>query len=224
MPVRFGLEALKAQSVAARNYVLSPRVKANPNYDVVDSVASQVYFGANTEKDLSNQAVKETTGIVALYGWDLILAQYSSTAGGYTECFSNAFSDPVTKKFPSESKPYLTAKPDYDTTEPLDNEKSAAKFYKSKPASYDVKSPYFRWEREWNGQEIQDAVQANIAAQSATGFIKPSVAKGETIGIIKEIKVRKRGDSGKIIELEIINLMIKNYTVQKRTCYKKALH
>ena len=84
MPVRFGLEALKAQSVAARNYVLSPRIKLNPNYDVVDSVASQVYFGANTEKELSNQAVKETQGIVALYGWDLILAQYSSTAGGWS--------------------------------------------------------------------------------------------------------------------------------------------
>ena len=44
MPVSFGLEALKAQSVAARNYVLSPRIKSSPNYDVVDSVASQVYY------------------------------------------------------------------------------------------------------------------------------------------------------------------------------------
>ena len=87
MPVRFGLEALKAQSVAARNYVLSPRVKANNNYDVVDSVASQVYYGANTEKELSNQAVYETTGIVATYNWNLILALYSSTAGGYTESY-----------------------------------------------------------------------------------------------------------------------------------------
>ena len=93
MPVHFGLEALKAQTVAARNYALSPRVKSSPNYDLVDSVASQVYFGANTEKPLSNQAVEETEGIVAIYDWDLILAQYSSTAGGYTESFSNAFSD-----------------------------------------------------------------------------------------------------------------------------------
>ena len=85
------MRLLKAQTVAARNYVLSPRVKSSPNYDVVDSVASQVYFGANTERELSNQAVAETEGIVALYGWDLILAQYSSTAGGYTESYSNAF-------------------------------------------------------------------------------------------------------------------------------------
>ena len=53
----------------------------------------------------------------------------------------------MTKKFPSDPKPYLIAKPDYVTTEPLDNEKSAAKFYKSKPMSYDADSPYFRWER-----------------------------------------------------------------------------
>ena len=44
MPVNFGLEALKAQTVAARNYVLSPRTKSSANYDVVDSVASQVYL------------------------------------------------------------------------------------------------------------------------------------------------------------------------------------
>lgn len=222
MPVRFGLEALKAQSVAARNYVLSPRTKSNPHYDVVDSVASQVYFGANTEKDLSNRAVRETTGIVALYGWDLILAQYSSTAGGYTESYHNAFSDPLTKKFPPEHKPYLTAKPDYPDIEPLNSEEAAAEFYKSKPKSFDEQSSYFRWEREWNGQEIQDAVQANIAAQSTTGFIKPAVEKGETIGIIKKLNVLKRGDSGKIIKLEI-QTDNGNYTVEKELVIRRLL-
>ncbi len=222
MPVHFGLEALKAQTVAARNYVLSPRVKANPNYDVVDSVASQVYFGANTEKELSNRAVNETTGIVALYDWNLILAQYSSTAGGYTESYENAFSDPLTKQFPSNPKPYLKAAPDYEDFEHLNTEENAAKFYKSKPKSFDVKSSYYRWEREWNGQEIQDAVQANIAAQSTTGFIKPSVKKDETIGIIKELKVIKRGESGKIIELEIVTDN-GNYTVQKELVIRRLL-
>lgn len=220
MPVRFGLEALKAQSVAARNYVLSPRTKSNPNYDVVDSVASQVYFGANTEKDLSNRAVTETTGIVALYGWDLILAQYSSTAGGYTESYHNAFSDPLTKAFPPEHKPYLMAKPDYPDFKPLNNEEAAAEFYKSKPHSFDEQSSYYRWEREWNGQELQDAVQANIAAQSATGFVKPAVAKGEVIGIIKNLKVLKRGDSGKIIKLEI-QTDNGNYIVEKELVIRR---
>lgn len=222
MPVRFGLEALKAQSVAARNYALSPRTKSNPNYDLVDSVASQVYFGANTEKPLGNQAVTETSGIVALYGWDLILAQYSSTAGGYSESYKNTFSDPVTKKFPSDEKPYLVAKPDYPEYGALNKEEDAAEFYKSKPKSFDEESPYFRWEREWNGQEIQDAVQSTIAAQSTTGFIKPAVQKGEVIGIIKELKVLKRGDSGKIIKLEI-QTDNGNYIVEKELVIRRLL-
>lgn len=222
MPVRFGLEALKAQSVAARNYVLSPRVKANPNYDVVDSVASQVYFGANTEKDLSNRAVEETAGIVAIYDWDLILAQYSSTAGGYTESYQNTFSDPITKEFPSKPKPYLIAKPDCENFKPLNNEEDAAEFYKSKPDSYDVNSTYYRWEREWNGQEIQDEVQNHIAAQSAAGFVHPEVKKGEIIGVIKKLKVLKRGDSGKIIKLEI-QTESGNYIVEKELVIRRLL-
>ena len=46
MPVSFGLEALKAQSIAARNYANNASI--SPNYDVVDSTASQVYYGVNS--------------------------------------------------------------------------------------------------------------------------------------------------------------------------------
>ena len=203
MPVHFGLEALKAQAVAARNYVLSPRVKANPNYDVVDSVASQVYYGANTEKDLSNQAVDETMGIVATYNWDLILALYSSTAGGYTESYENAFSDPKTKVFPADSKPYLKAVPDNDNLTPLNTEEEAEKFYTTKPKSFDVNSSYYRWEREWTQEELQSEIQNNIVAQSAAGFVHPVVQKGETIGKILRLEVLERGLSGKIMRLQI---------------------
>jgi len=204
MPVAFGLEALKAQSVAARNYVLSPRTKASPNYDVVDSVASQVYFGANTEKPLSNQAVKETEGVVAIYNWDLILAQYSSTAGGYTESYSNSFSDPVTKAFPSNEKPYLKAKPDIIGQEQLNDEEKASAYYKSKPTAYDIRSPYFRWEREWTTEELKTALETTLPAQSATGFVKPAFNKGAKLDDLTEIKVLRRGESGKIIEMEIV--------------------
>lgn len=204
MPVSFGLEALKAQSVAARNYVLSPRTKASPNYDVVDSVASQVYYGANTEKPLADQAVKETEGVVAIYNWDLILAQYSSTAGGYTESYANAFSDPKTNEFPSHDKPYLRAKPDIITQTPLNNEEAANAYYKSKPDAYDIRSPYYRWEREWSADELKNALQTTLAAQSATGFVKPAFNKGDKLDDIVEIKVLRRGESGKIIEMEIV--------------------
>lgn len=204
MPVRFGLEALKAQSVAARNYVLSPRNKAYKAFDVVDSVASQVYFGAGSEKPLATKAVEETEGIVAIYNWDLILAQYSSTAGGYTESFSNAFSDPLTKQFPSVSKPYLKAKPDILSQTPLDLEADAARYYKSMPDSFDIRSPYFRWTREWTKPELEKVLQANLPKQSATGFVKPAFKYSDKLGSLKELRVTKRGESGKVINLEII--------------------
>lgn len=210
MPVRFGLEALKAQAVAARNYVLLPRTKCYREFDVDDSVASQVYFGAGTENPLSNQAIKETEGLVALYGWDLILAQYCSTAGGYTENYEHAFSD--NGVFPSRPKPYLKGRPDILSVGPLNREEEARLFYMSYPDSYDIKSPYYRWQREWGGgvnqvngiKELEDVLRKNMPIQSATGFVKPEFKQGDTFNELKELRVKKRGVSGKIMELEIV--------------------
>ena len=222
MPVRFGLEALKAQSVAARNYVLSPRTKAYTAFDVVDSVASQVYFGANSEKQLGTQAVEETEGIVALYDWDLILAQYSSTAGGYTESFAYAFSVPNTKAFPSDDKPYLHAKPDILSQTPLNTEEDAAAYYKSRPDSFDVRSPYFRWTKNWTREELQKTLERTLIEQSTTGFVHPRFNRGEKLGEITELKVLRRGDSGKIIEMEVVT-KDKTYKIWKELVIRRLL-
>lgn len=204
MPISFGLEALKAQAVAARNYVLTPRTQAYKEFNVVDSVASQVYFGANTEEELATRAVMETDGVVALYNNDLILALYSSTAGGYTESYSNAFSDPNTKLFPAPTKSYLTAVPDKSEFEPLEDDIKAKEFYASKVPSFDIESPYYRWSKEWGVKELEDVLKTTLPAQSKTGFIHPIVRENEDIGKIKDIKAMKRGKSGKIMELEIL--------------------
>ena len=211
MPVRFGLEALKAQAVAARNYVLTPRTQAYKEFNVVDSVASQVYFGANTEDDLATRAVMETDGIVALYEHEPILALYSSTAGGYTESYSNAFSDNNTKVFPSIGKPYLVAVPDKPDFEPLDDEEKAKDFYETRIPSYDIESPYYRWTKEWSSSELEEVLSKTLPVQSKTGFIFPAINQGDCIGNIKDIKVMKRGTSGKIMELEILT---------SKGCYK----
>lgn len=222
MPVNFGLEALKAQAVAARNYVLSPRAKSSPNYDVVDSVASQVYYGANTEKELSNKAVEQTEGIVALDNWDLILALYSSTAGGYTESYSNAFSDPASGHFPAAEKSYLKATADILSQEPLNTEEKASAFYKSNPDSYDTRSPYYRWTREWTSEELKNQLQTTLIAQSSTGFVKPKFAQEDELGNILELKVIKRGESGKIIEMEIVTEN-QTYKIYKELVIRRLL-
>lgn len=213
MPVRFGLEALKAQAVAARNYVLSSRTQAYEEFNVVDSVASQVYYGVNTEDDLSTRAVMETDGIVALYDNEPILALYSSTAGGYTESYSNAFSDPNTKMFPSITKPYLVAVPDKEEFKPLDEEEKAKEFYESKIPSYDIESPYYRWQKTWAVGELENILKSTLVAQSKTGFIHPAFNQGDELGHIKDVKVMKRGASGKAIEVELMT---------DRGCYRIA--
>lgn len=221
MPVRFGLEALKAQAVAARNYVLMPRTRM-AQFDVDDSVASQVYFGAATESSLSNQAVNETEGLVALYDWDVIQAQYCSTAGGYTEDYENAFSDPKTKEFPSKPKPYLKGKPDILSVAPLNREEEAKIFYMSFPDSYDMKSPYYRWQKEFTPKELQATLQKTLVVQSKTGFVRPAFKEGDKLGEIKELKVNKRGISGKIMELEIITDK-QSYHVYKELVIRRML-
>ena len=203
MPVSFGLEALKAQAVAARNYSLSPRTKMTRCYDVVDSVASQVYHGYNRESDISNNAIDKTHGIVALKNDEMIVAVFSSTAGGYTEDYSNTFSDPTTRAFPSTPKDYLIARPDLPKFKPLNNEDDAYEFYSTKPLSYDIHSPLYRWTRSWTKEELENALKSTLIIQSKTGFVKPALRNADDFGSLQEIKVTKRGDSGKIISLEL---------------------
>lgn len=204
MPIRFGLEALKAQTVAARNYVLTPRTQAYKEFNVVDSVSSQVYFGANTEADLATRAVMETDGVVALYDNEMILTLYSSTAGGYTESYAYAFSDPTTKAFPSINKPYLVAVPDKENFENLSEEEKAREFYMSKVPSYDIDSPYYRWQKTWAVGELENILKKTLIAQSKTGFVSPIFKEGDDLGKIKDLKVMKRGASGKVIELDLM--------------------
>lgn len=204
MPIRFGLEALKAQTIAARNYVLAPRTKAYEEFDVVDSVASQVYYGANTETDISTRAVIETDGVVALYDNEPILTLYSSTAGGYTESYANAFSDPNSKIFPSEHKPYLAAVPDEEEFPKLNDEDKARNFYSQKVPSFDIESPYYRWQKEWAVGELENILKKTLPAQSKTGFVTPEFKASDDLGTIKDIKVMRRGESGKAIEVELM--------------------
>ncbi len=94
------IEALKAQSVAARTYALKNlgQFKAR-GYDLCASAACQVYRGRSSEHSLTDQAVLETAGITALYRGELINALYTSTCGGHTEDAANVFE--------GERQPYL---------------------------------------------------------------------------------------------------------------------
>lgn len=80
------MEALKAQAVAARTFAYrSMRSYKKWDFDVVNTVSSQVYGGYSDEKATTNRAVDETKGIKALYNGSLISMHYFSSSGGMTE-------------------------------------------------------------------------------------------------------------------------------------------
>ena len=85
------MEALKAQAVAARTYALAHRSQSHEaDFDLRDDTRSQVYGGLTAERDLTNRAVDETHGIVALYTNEEgklvpIDALYTANCGGRTE-------------------------------------------------------------------------------------------------------------------------------------------
>jgi SpoIID/LytB domain protein len=93
-------EALKAQAVAARTYVLRNRGGYSAHgYDICATPSCQVYRGKSTEKAMATQAVDETRGTIATYAGSMINALYTSTCGGHTETGSNIFE--------GEGVPYL---------------------------------------------------------------------------------------------------------------------
>ena len=107
MPVSFELEALKAQAVAARSYVMK-KIEYNKDkeYDVVDTVMNQVYLDDEHlqevwKDDYTNninkikQAVMETFNEYLEYNGKVVDAMFFSTSVGYTENSEEVFTSKV---------------------------------------------------------------------------------------------------------------------------------
>ena len=107
MPIEFELEALKAQAVAARSYVMIQMERnVKKEYDVVDTVMNQVYLDKehlmavwkNSYTENINKiktAVLETKGEYISYNGKVAEALFFSTSPGKTENSEDIFSSKV---------------------------------------------------------------------------------------------------------------------------------
>jgi len=107
MPIDFELEALKAQAVAARSYVMKQMMyNKDKEYDVVDTVMNQVYLTDEYLKSVWKDdyiekinkiktAVKETYNEYLEYDGEVAEALFFSTSVGYTENSEEVFSNKV---------------------------------------------------------------------------------------------------------------------------------
>ena len=81
----FPLEALKAQSVAARTYAMKRKAGAGArDYDVVDTTADQVFKGYDPGYANVIRAVDDTRGVVGLYDGGFATCYYTASNGGQT--------------------------------------------------------------------------------------------------------------------------------------------
>lgn len=103
MPASFSLEALKAQAVASRSYVMYQMIKnKDKDYDVVDTVLNQVYIDSESLKEKWGDnyvtninkiklSVMDTAYEYLTYNSDIVEALFFSTSSGYTENSEEVF-------------------------------------------------------------------------------------------------------------------------------------
>ncbi len=168
MPTDFELEALKAQAVAARSYVLRQASKnENKDYDVVNTVDNQVYLSDEELKEKwkdkyvskinkLKKAVTETKGEYLSYEGEVAETLFFSTSTGQTENSEEVFSSKV---------PYLrSVASTWDEQSPVYEDTSSfelADFYKKL------------------GLQYNDTINYEVLETTSTGRIKKIKINGK---------------------------------------------
>jgi len=94
MPHTWHMNALKAQTIAARTYMVRRSLQgphAHQGFDLCDTECCQVYRGVAQEQLRTSQAVTETRGLLIFYGDQVIEAVYFSSSGGATDNSENVW-------------------------------------------------------------------------------------------------------------------------------------
>lgn len=163
MPSGWPIEALKAQSVAARCFALNSLGKhADYGFDVCATTNCQVYGGISSETETTNQAVAETAGIVACYNGKIINTLFSSSNGGYVEAAENVWGG---------SYPYSqTFRDEYEKTDEISGAVWTAEF-----SPEEIKA-----ELAVNGVDIGDILNMEIIKTSVSGRVLEVKITGTT--------------------------------------------
>lgn len=192
------IEMLKAQTVAARSTVLATMGKHHfsDGFDLCADDHCQCYQGINKISELSKKVTEATEGEVMMFDSSFVDARYSKICGGITERYSTCWED---MEFP-----YLAAVTDSDPEKEIKqklSETEAEAFIRDEnyecfcntnkydlPESLNFCKDLFRWEFLISAEDVR----------------KNMIKKfGIDPGEINELKILRRGYSGRIYELEV---------------------
>jgi len=89
-------EALKAQAVAARNFVCTSLTRhSKDGFNVCSGQHCQAYGGAGRGNANSDGAVEDTSGVILTYNGKAAECYYHSSSGGWTENTENVWLNPI---------------------------------------------------------------------------------------------------------------------------------
>ncbi|GEM_PF-534768 len=183
MPASWPIEALKAQSVVARSYILrNINRHKNEDYDLCATVHCIVYSGAQNEHTSTTEAIIATRNEIITHNGNIIDAVFSSNSGGYTEASENVWIN---------SLDYLKA---VNTTK-NDNYNFPLKpfeienWFVEKPASYSnnkyTTQSSYRWVKNINLERLKDR-------HALEDIKRVYITDRTTTGTVKEIKIEGR--------------------------------
>ncbi|MEN9355770.1 MAG: hypothetical protein RL318_3095 [Fibrobacterota bacterium] len=171
------LEAVKAQAVAARTYSLK-KLGQYPGraYDLLATVADQVYSGLSIEDTLCTQAIEATRGLYITDGNGYADAYFHSASGGRTSAIQDAW--------PSKpARPYLTGIVD-----------------SSEVGAWCRKASVYRWKEEWPedalhkavAKDLTEALGKNPGAKTVTGL---RTEGRDSSGRVRKLIVEMEGET-----------------------------
>ncbi|MDR2728540.1 MAG: SpoIID/LytB domain-containing protein [Chitinispirillales bacterium] len=172
------IEAVKAQAVAARTYAYKKMgVNHKNKFDLVSTVADQVYGGANAEHAVSDAAVARTKDIIMVYDNEIAGAYYHSTCGGKTANIEDVWSG-------AAALPYLRSINDADNSGNI----------------YCVDSRAFAWEESWNAAQLGKILtrfhaEGNLSAPFKGNLRKVEVKERFACGRVKSCSIISSGGS-----------------------------
>lgn len=190
MPAEFEMEALKAQAIVARTYVINYLTRKEES--ITDTTEHQVYknkqelqkqWGENFSDYWKkiNEAVQATEGIVITYKEEPITPTYFSMSNGYTE-------DP--KFYWGKELPYL----------------------KSVESKWEEKLPNFIDQKIVTINEINKALQTNISQNSKIDITRTPSNR------VLEIKIDGNVFSGRDVR-EKLQLRSNDFTIKQKDDY-----
>jgi SpoIID/LytB domain protein len=174
IPASWPVEALKAQTIAARSYAEYRLHPTTGTYDVYNDTRSQMYLGYLAEKSATSGAVAATAGkVLRSSSGAKVTALFHSAGGGATENNENVFVSATGAKVAgvySYLRGSMDRRPD--------------------GSAYDDGSPYATWQTK---TYTLAQVQAWFAADSRSN-----------VGTLVAIDLRDRGVSGRLISVTLI--------------------